>query len=111
MVFSPGDNFNLETSHVLPALIRKIHLAICLEKNYWDAIRKDLDKRPIEGIDGSADDETILNLLRKYNLHCYQSLVTCFWLPITKNRLPITELLLTLAHFSSLYTLVTALLL
>jgi GDP-L-fucose synthase len=49
-LYGPNDNFNLETSHVLPALIRKIHLGKCLELGNWEAIRKDLDKRPIEGV-------------------------------------------------------------
>src|SRR5690606_30848066 len=59
-LYGPNDNFNLETSHVLPALIRKIHLGKCLENNDWEAIRKDLNKRPIEGIDGTANETAIL---------------------------------------------------
>lgn len=49
-LYGPNDNFNFETSHVLPALIRKIHLGKCLEEGNWDAIREDLNKRPIEGV-------------------------------------------------------------
>ncbi len=41
-LYGPNDNFDLEKSHVLPALIRKIHLGKCLENNDWRAIRKDL---------------------------------------------------------------------
>ncbi|HNW51774.1 MAG TPA: GDP-L-fucose synthase [Prolixibacteraceae bacterium] len=67
-LYGPNDNFNLETSHVLPALIRKIHLGKCLENNDWDAVRADLDKRPIEGVDGSASPETILEKLSKYGI-------------------------------------------
>jgi GDP-L-fucose synthase len=37
-LYGPNDNYNLETSHVLPALIRKIHLGKCLENNDWDAL-------------------------------------------------------------------------
>jgi GDP-L-fucose synthase len=40
-LFGPGDNFNLETSHVLPALIRKIHLAHLLSLGRTEEIRKD----------------------------------------------------------------------
>ena len=54
-LYGPNDNFNLETSHVLPALIRKIHLGKCLEEANWDAICKDLNKRPIEGISGECE--------------------------------------------------------
>ena len=67
-LYGPNDNFNLETSHVLPALIRKIHLGKCLEKGDWTAIRSDLDKRPIEGISGKATEQEILEKLAKYGL-------------------------------------------
>lgn len=67
-LYGPNDNFDLEKSHVLPALIRKIHLGKCLEENNWDAVRKDLNKRPIEGIDGNATEEEILSILEKYGL-------------------------------------------
>jgi GDP-L-fucose synthase len=67
-LYGPNDNFNLETSHVLPALIRKIHLGKCLENNDWEAIRKDLNKRPIEGVNGSGGTEEIIKVLQKYGL-------------------------------------------
>jgi GDP-L-fucose synthase len=41
-LYGPNDNFDLETSHVLPALIRKMHLAKLLSENKFDAIVKDL---------------------------------------------------------------------
>jgi len=41
-LYGPNDNFDLETSHVLPALIRKIHLAKLLQQNCKDEIVKDL---------------------------------------------------------------------
>ena len=49
-LYGRNDNYDLEKSHVLPALIRKIYLGKCLESNNWDAIIKDLNKLPIEGI-------------------------------------------------------------
>ena len=67
-LYGPNDNFDLEKSHVLPALIRKIHIGKCLEEDNWEAIRKDLDKNPIEGIDGSATKEEILKILDKYGI-------------------------------------------
>ena len=67
-LYGPNDNFNLETSHVLPALIRKIHLGKCLEKGDWSAIRTDLDKRPIESVNGKATEQEILEKLAKYGL-------------------------------------------
>lgn len=67
-LYGPNDNFDLEKSHVLPALIRKIHLGKALEKNDWETIKTDLNKLPIEGIDGSASQNDILNILAKYGL-------------------------------------------
>jgi len=67
-LYGPNDNFDLEKSHVLPALIRKIHLGKALEENNWETIREDLDKLPIEGIDGKASEEEILKILEKYGI-------------------------------------------
>ncbi|GAB6045615.1 GDP-L-fucose synthase [Caminibacter profundus] len=67
-LYGENDNFDLEKSHVLPALIRKIHLGKCLEEENFDEIRKDLNKNPIEGIDGRASKEEILNILKKYGI-------------------------------------------
>ncbi len=72
-MYGSGDNFNLETSHVLPALIRKMHLAKCLENNDIESIRKDLDKRPIENINGKSSDEAILKILGKYGISLIQN--------------------------------------
>jgi len=67
-LYGPNDNFNLETSHVLPALIRKVYLGKCLENNDWVAIRNDLTKRPIEKIDGNSNENDILIVLSKYGI-------------------------------------------
>ena len=67
-VYGPNDNFDLERSHVLPAMIRKIHLAHCLKQGDWDAICKDLNQRPVEGIDGNSSKEDILAILAKYGI-------------------------------------------
>jgi GDP-L-fucose synthase len=68
-LYGPNDNYNLETSHVLPALIRKMHLGKCLENNDWTAIRKDLKKYPIEGVNDTATETEILNILSKYGIN------------------------------------------
>lgn len=68
-LYGPNDNFNLETSHVLPAMIRKIHLAKCLHRKDWDALRKDLNTRPVEGVSGEASEEAILAILEKYGIY------------------------------------------
>ena len=67
-LYGENDNFDLETSHVLPALIRKIYLGKCLEEDNFEAIREDLNKRPIENIDGNTGKEEILNILEKYGI-------------------------------------------
>ncbi len=67
-LYGPNDNFNLETSHVLPAMIRKIHLAHCLYTNDWENLRLDLTKRPVEGVDGRASEEAIRAILEKYGI-------------------------------------------
>ena len=53
---------------MLPAMIRKIHLGKCLNEGDWDAVRKDMNLRPVEGIDGSHTDEEILSILKKYGI-------------------------------------------
>lgn len=67
-LYGPNDNFDLERSHVLPAMIRKIHLAHCLKEGDWDAIYKDLNTRPVEGVNGDSPKEEILAILHKYGI-------------------------------------------
>ncbi|MCD7935430.1 MAG: GDP-L-fucose synthase [Tannerellaceae bacterium] len=67
-LYGPNDNFDLETSHVLPAMIRKFHLATCLHTNNWEKIRMDLNKRPVQGLNGKAPEEEIRELLYTYGL-------------------------------------------
>lgn len=68
-LYGPNDNFNLETSHVLPALLRKIHLGKCLDNNDLDGIRTDLARRPIEGINGKSSTDDILSVLSRYGIN------------------------------------------
>ena len=67
-LYGPNDNFHLENSHVLPAMIRKIHLAKCLNEDDWKAVRRDLDLRPVEGVTGSESDAGILDKLAKFGI-------------------------------------------
>ena len=67
-LYGPNDNFNLETSHVLPAMIRKIHLGKCLENNDLSAIMHDLNQRPVEGINGKSSRDAIFGVLDKYGV-------------------------------------------
>lgn len=67
-LYGPNDNFDLERSHVLPAMIRKIHLAHLLHQQRWSEVREDLTKRPVEGVSGDADLETIQRCLAHYGI-------------------------------------------
>ena len=67
-LYGPNDNFDLETSHVLPALLRKMILGKHLHQKDYDAIRTDLQKRPIEGVDHMASNESIIAILDKYGV-------------------------------------------
>jgi len=64
-LYGPNDNFDLKSSHVLPAMLRKFHLAKVLENEDWNTLRADLDKLPIEGITGKATEQEILAVLEK----------------------------------------------
>jgi len=67
-LYGPNDNFDLETSHVLPALVRKIHLGKNLEGNNWSAIRTDFEKRPINGVNGNSSEQDIIDILEKHGI-------------------------------------------
>jgi len=67
-LYGQNDNYDLEKSHVLPALIRKMYLGKCLMENDWTKLRTDLNKRPIEGVNGSFSDDVILQVLGKYGI-------------------------------------------
>ena len=67
-LYGPNDNFDLEKSHVLPALIRKIHLGKALENDDWELLRMDLGHLPIEKIDDKADEKDISRVLQKYGI-------------------------------------------
>jgi len=84
-LYGPNDNFDLETSHVLPAIIRKMHLAKSLENNDWEAIRKDFNKRPVKGIDGSASEDQLTKVLKDFGIHIDESQLKDGMLP-TANR-------------------------
>jgi GDP-L-fucose synthase len=47
-LYGPNDNFDLEKSHVLPALLRKVHLAKLLSENNIEALLLDLKVNTIE---------------------------------------------------------------
>lgn len=64
-LYGPNDNFNLKTSHVLPALIRKFHLAKLAAKGDWEGIKRD------ESNFGPIPEDIIANLaaIGRYHGH------------------------------------------
>ena len=68
-LYGPNDNFHLENSHVMPAMMRKIYLAKLIHDADWKSITIDLNKRPVEGVDGRASHDDILRVLGKYGIH------------------------------------------
>ena len=68
-LYGPNDNFDLERSHVLPAMIRKIYLGKCLQEGNWQAVRRDLNNRPVEGISGEAAEQDMVAVLAKYGIY------------------------------------------
>lgn len=67
-LYGVNDNFNLETSHVMPALVRKAHLGKCLQNDDTELLRKDLDRNPIEGVNGKSSEAEIMAKLKKYGI-------------------------------------------
>lgn len=80
-LYGPNDNFHLENSHVMPAMMRKIYLAKLIHEQDWKSIETDMNKRPInptdklraligEGnVDGNNSHERILKALEFYGIY------------------------------------------
>ncbi len=68
-LYGPNDNFHLENSHVMPAMMRKVYLAKLIQDGDWDAIRTDMNKRPVEGVTGANGNDEILAVLAKYGIN------------------------------------------
>jgi len=68
-IYGPNDNFDLDRSHVLPALLRKIHLGRLLEEGDFDGIREDFKKRQSGGYENLETTEAgLLALLQRYGI-------------------------------------------
>lgn len=67
-LYGPNDNFHLENSHVMPAMMRKVYLAKLIHEGDWTSIGRDLDMRPVEGVSGAATHDEILEVLAKYGI-------------------------------------------
>jgi GDP-L-fucose synthase len=72
-LYGPNDNYNLETSHVLPSIIRKLHLAKLLTINDSDGIRKDLQLKPFStsiNFNPDLSNNEIIDLLDDFGISC-----------------------------------------
>ena len=79
-LYGPNDNFHLENSHVMPAMMRKIYLAKLLHEGDWQKIRRDLTIRPVGAnikengeqvryvIDGTSVEALICKILAWYGI-------------------------------------------
>ena len=67
-LFGPKDNFDLQKSHVLPALIRKIILGNFLDNSQFDLIRKDIVKHPIKDLTEKSPDKEIISVLKSHGV-------------------------------------------
>ena len=79
-LYGPNDNFHLENSHVMPAMMRKVYLAKLLHEGDWQKIRRDLDIRPVGAnikengeqvryvIDGKSEEALIRKILAWYGI-------------------------------------------
>ncbi len=79
-LYGPNDNFHLENSHVMPAMMRKIYLSKLLAEQDWQKIRRDLAIRPVGAnirengevvryvVDGESDEALICKVLAFYGI-------------------------------------------
>ena len=69
-LYGPNDNFDLVNSHVLPAMIRKMHLARLLNEGREDELRADLTRRPIPEVDAAtASISELTAALARFGIH------------------------------------------
>ena len=69
-LYGPRDNFDLTKSHVLPGMMRKMLLAKYLYEGNFNAIKNDLLKRPVPGLDaGNASNQEILKALESFGIY------------------------------------------
>ena len=68
-LYGPGDNFDFENSHVLPALVRRIYLGKLLMDGNFDAIRRNLDLYGRTDVFSKAAESEICTELEKHGIY------------------------------------------
>ena len=67
-LYGPGDNFDLEKSHVLPALLRKMYIGKLIENEEWNTLRAHLEKIPIGKLRPDDTREQIIKCLGNHGV-------------------------------------------
>jgi GDP-L-fucose synthase len=67
-LYGLNDNFHLENSHVLPAMMRKMHLGKCLLEGDWEAVRNDLKRRPLNSVSDTSPTGEIMEALNRQGI-------------------------------------------
>jgi len=67
-LYGPNDDFDLEKGHVLPAIIRKMHLAQCFQENNWSSIQKDMKRRTLNEMNGTSTIDDFIFTLNKFGI-------------------------------------------
>jgi len=69
-LYGPDDNYDLETSHVLPGVIRKLHLAKLLSGKAFPALYRDLQRFGNNLSAGSSDSPAVIaGHLSRFGIH------------------------------------------
>jgi GDP-L-fucose synthase len=92
-LYGPNDNFHLENSHVLPALIRKFHLSKLLSEGNFDAIRNDLGDSAGSSPGSFESEQDILLYLEKQGIEVGKDSLSAVTLKLWGSGTPMREFL------------------
>jgi len=70
-IYGPNDNFDLLKCHVIPALIRKMHLAKCVLENNWSTLQKDIEIRSIDNVSGTSTLDELISVLNNFGIYSH----------------------------------------
>ena len=74
--YGPCDNFNMETAHLLPMIMRRFYLAKLLQNNDWNGIKKDIAKNKLGyGLDEIVREDNLEEILNKVGAYRDKALV------------------------------------
>ena len=68
-LYGPRDNFHLENSHVLPAMLRKIHLAHLLMEGRFNDLNADFARLPFKDLNGNSTPEELTRALASLGIY------------------------------------------